>query len=67
MQVAVSIFPNILGNQMSKKRRIQDEGRTYKTYEQRVPLCWYNQINFCGCLPTLYKIKAKPKFTGKSC
>jgi len=20
-------------------------------FELRVPLCWYNQINFCGCLP----------------
>jgi len=28
MQLSVTVFPNVLGNQMSKKRRIQDEGRT---------------------------------------
>jgi len=28
MQLAVTVFPNVLGNQMSKKRRIQDERRT---------------------------------------
>jgi len=30
-QLAVSVFPNSLENQMSKKRCIQGEGRTYKT------------------------------------
>ena len=39
MQLAISVFPNVLGNQMSKERRIQDEGRKYKTFELRVPLC----------------------------
>jgi len=39
MQLAVSVFPNVLGNQMSKERRIQDEGHKYKTFELRVPLC----------------------------
>jgi len=39
MQLAVFVFPNVLGNQMSKKSRIQDVGRTYKTYELRVLLC----------------------------
>jgi len=28
MQLALSVFPNVLGKQMSKKRRVQDEGRT---------------------------------------
>jgi len=45
---------------MSTKRRIQDEGRAYKTHELRVSLCWYNQRNFCDCLPYIIQYNLQP-------